>query len=83
MCDVAVKRQTPSAGSIPLVMSDDVFVRSWQSAAERDEEENRTKRIAELCAMSGGSASLSAGELRNIRDWQLLKEEHIAAAGGE
>lgn len=33
--------------------------------------------------MSGGSASLSAGELSNIRDWELLKEEHIAAAGGE
>lgn len=40
-------------------------------------------RLAALARGGEGRASLSGGEMRSVRDWELLKAEHAAANGNE
>ncbi|CAM9771530.1 unnamed protein product [Ectocarpus sp. 6 AP-2014] len=40
-------------------------------------------RLAALARGGEGRASLSGGEMRSVRDWDLLKAEHAAANGNE
>ncbi|CAM9355835.1 unnamed protein product [Ectocarpus fasciculatus] len=40
-------------------------------------------RLAALARGGEGRASLNGGEMRSVRDWELLKAEHAAANGSE
>lgn len=40
-------------------------------------------KLVGLARGGEGRASLSGGEMRNARDWDLLKDEHAVAADGK